>query len=403
VAKTIEDVAGGGLCTGCGLCASEFGPQQVTMHMSPNGYLRPLVHQPLARGQQAAFERLCPGLLQELPPPQAPVHPLWGAVQSCQTGWSTDAEVRYKGSSGGALSALLLHLLDSGQVAFVAHVAAAGADPFGNVLHISRNRADVLAGAGSRYGPSAPLAGLEQLFAMEGRFAFVGKPCDVAGLRHHLALHPERRQRVAAVLSFMCAGVPSERATHALVRQLGTAPEQVVRFQYRGDGWPGQATAWTQDGRQLSMDYATSWGTILNRQLQFRCKVCPDGIGEFADVVGADAWYGVDGYPDFEERAGRSLILARTPAGQALLDSAVGAGAVAAEPCALDDIERMQPYQAARKQQMVARLAAWGVRRGWLPRYRGFRLWQVARAVSLKQQLRTFAGTLKRIPGKYTS
>lgn len=403
MAKTIDDVAGGGLCTGCGLCASEFGPERVRMQMSPMGYLRPQVSGALDAAEQRAFERLCPGLLQDLPPPRAPVHPLWGAVASCHTGWSNDAEIRLKGSSGGALSALLLHLLDSGQAAFVAHVSAGDGDPFGNVLRVSRDRAGVLAGAGSRYGPSAPLAGLEQLFALEGRFAFVGKPCDVAGLRAHLALHPERRERVVAALSFMCAGVPSEHATHALVRQLGAEPEQVVRFQYRGDGWPGQATAWTGDGRRLSMDYATSWGTILNRQLQFRCKVCPDGIGEFADVVGADAWYGVDGYPDFEERAGRSLILARTPAGQALLDAAAGAGALSTEPCALEEIERMQPYQATRKRQMVARLAAWAARRGWLPRYRGFRLWRVARAVPLTQQLRIFAGTLKRIPGKHQS
>src|SRR3712207_7050821 len=38
-----------------------------------------------------------------------------------------------------------------------------------------------------------------------------------------------------------------------------------------------------------------------------RCKICPDGTGEFADIVCADAWYGKDGYPDFAEREGRSL------------------------------------------------------------------------------------------------
>lgn len=401
--KTIDQVAASGLCTGCGLCASEFGPQRVTMYASAAGFLRPQLHGVLERTQQRTFERLCPGLTQALPPPQAPVHPLWGAISSCHTGWSTDDELRFHASSGGALSALLVHLLETGAASFVVHVGADRNNPYGNEMRVSRNRAEVLAGAGSRYGPSAPLANLERLFEQPGRFAFVGKPCDVAGLRAHLTMHPERAPKVVAALSFMCAGVPSEKATHELVRQLGARPEQVVHFQYRGNGWPGHATAVTDDGRRLTMDYATSWGTILNRQLQFRCKVCPDGVGEFADVVGADAWYGVDGYPDFEERAGRSLILARTPAGQELLESAVASSALAIQPCALDEIERMQPYQASRKRQIVARLAAWLLRRGWLPHYRGFRLWRVAAAIPLRAQLRHFAGTLKRIPGKHQS
>jgi coenzyme F420 hydrogenase subunit beta len=37
------------------------------------------------------------------------------------------------------------------------------------------------------------------------------------------------------------------------------------------------------------MSYADSWGGILSRHVQFRCKICPDGTGGFADVVCADA------------------------------------------------------------------------------------------------------------------
>ena len=50
------------------------------------------------------------------------------------------------------------------------------------------------------------------------------------------------------------------------------------------------------------MSYAQSWGEILTKHVQFRCKVCPDGSGGFADVACADAWYGDErGYPSFEE------------------------------------------------------------------------------------------------------
>jgi coenzyme F420 hydrogenase subunit beta len=401
----IERVVADGMCTGCGLCAARFGAERVVMRMSPQGYLRPQVGAPLDAAERGEFARLCPGIAQQLAEPEsgAAVDPLWGAIVSCHTGWSADDEIRQRGSSGGALSGLLTHLLDSGQADFVAHVVADPDNPFGNVLQLSRSRAEVLAGAGSRYSPSAPLGGLERLFATPGRFAFVGKPCDVAGLRAYLREVPERAERVVALLSFMCAGVPSELGSKELARRLGTEPERVVRFQYRGNGWPGMATAWTDDGARLEMDYATSWGSILNRHLQFRCKVCPDGIGEFADIVGADAWYGAAGYPDFQERAGRSLILARSQVGARLLAGAVGAGAVVLESCDVAEIALMQPYQEARKRQMLSRLAAFWLRRRWLPRYRGFRLWRVAGGLSLKTHARNFLGTWKRIPARSKS
>lgn len=51
------------------------------------------------------------------------------------------------------------------------------------------------------------------------------------------------------------------------------------------------------------MSYNESWGNILGKYLQKRCKICPDGIGEFADIVCADAWHGdKSGYPNFEEK-----------------------------------------------------------------------------------------------------
>ena len=53
---------------------------------------------------------------------------------------------------------------------------------------------------------------------------------------------------------------------------------------------------------ERTMSYHNSWGKILSRHVQHRCKICADGTGNPADLVCADAWHADDeGYPLFEE------------------------------------------------------------------------------------------------------
>jgi coenzyme F420 hydrogenase subunit beta len=53
----------------------------------------------------------------------------WGPVLATWEGWATDDEIRHRGSSGGAVSALAAFALDSGAADGVAHIAARDEDP----------------------------------------------------------------------------------------------------------------------------------------------------------------------------------------------------------------------------------------------------------------------------------
>ncbi len=207
-------------------------------------------------------------------------------------------------------------------------------------------------------------------------------------------------RQIPVMLSFFCAGIPSRNDALALARAMGADPDDVEGLVFRGDGWPGYARASLRDGRQLRMDYNTSWGTILNRHLQFRCKICPDGTGEFADVVCGDAWYSKDGYPDFAERPGRSLVLGRSAVGEALLGAAAAAGAVVLEPLSATEIAGMQPYQTIRKQTVLARLAGMALAGRRIPHYRRMRLAAAARRAPHLLLLRNIAGAFLRALGR---
>ncbi|MDD4942913.1 MAG: Coenzyme F420 hydrogenase/dehydrogenase, beta subunit C-terminal domain [Rhodoferax sp.] len=392
----VDSVTRNGFCTGCGLCESIAPMGSIQMRMSTEGYLRPVVLKELPTEATQHIAAACPGVKVEHLPGTQGQHPIWGPIVSVQTGHAMDPEVRRQGSSGGVISALAIHLLESGQVDFVAQIAVDPKDALRNALQISTSRADVLRAAGSRYAPSAPLQGLRELLDTGKRFAFIGKPCDVAALRQYGEQNPTVKRQIPFMLSFMCAGVPSIKGTHEVITALGATREKVVSFRYRGDGWPGMARAVHDSGESFEMDYNTSWGQILGKYLQFRCKICPDGTGEFADIVCADAWYGQDGYPDFTERDGRSLVLARTPNGQKLLSQTVNQSIITS-PLDIKEIRKMQPYQDLRKKLVSGRSLAVYIALGETPKYINLGLWKSTAKINPIIWLRNAWGTYKRI------
>lgn len=385
------------MCSGCGLCAG-ISEGAIAMAMQPPGFARPVARGPVSAATERVIADSCPGARVAPWAADPDRHPYWGAARLTMTGQAVDPAVRFAGASGGALSALAIHAIESGLVDRVLHVEADPDDPTGNRLRWSRDRDEVLAGAGSRYAASSPLEVIDAALAEGGTFAFIGKPCDASALRQLGRHDPRVAERIPLILSFYCGGLPSRAGAHRVVRAMGLEPDAVTAFRYRGNGWPGLTVAETRDGRSATMRYADSWGAHLSREVQFRCKICPDAVGGVADIACADAWYGdANGYPSFEEQDGRSLIQARSEAGAALVRAALAARAITAEPLAEAEIDRMQPSQANRKRLIVARTTACRAVGRSVPVMRGLDVGKAARRAPLGLQLRNSMGTLLRI------
>lgn len=391
----LEAVLKSGMCAGCGGCAV-YG--DIAMEMSAEGYLRPKLFSAASTETKALLEAACPAFGYELEAePAADVHPLWGPILATRKGYATDAALRHAGSSGGGLSALLAHLLETGAVDGVLQVREAEAPAYANRTVVSRTAEEVLAATGSRYAPSAPLAAIGPHLDGEERLAFVGKPCDVAALRGLAKVDPRVDARFPVMASFFCAGVPSEKGGRAVVAALGVEESELAAFRFRGNGWPGFATATTKDGREASMSYNASWGDILTKHVQARCKMCPDGSGGLADFVCADAWDCDEaGYPIFEERPGQSLIVSRTAKGEAIVAEALAKGAIKAETLQASDIDQMQPGQSYRKRRIAARTWALRLLGRKAPSFKGFFVGKNALDIGVRRNLREFLGALVR-------
>lgn len=396
--RVLGVVERGDLCSGCGLCAAVTGPGAVAIGLNGEGYLRPQVRKDLSAEDEARVAAVCPGLRLDQDNREGRNHVIWGPVRNTRVGYATDPGLRFHASSGGVLSATLVYLLDLGLVDYVVQTAAAADAPLGNAIVESRNHTAVHDAAGSRYAPSAPLSEIRRQLERPGRFAFVGKPCDVAALRALGRLDPRVAEKIPFVISFFCAGVPSVKGTREILSRLGVREDEVESFRYRGDGWPGATTVTTKDGRTVQMSYADAWGGVLSRHLQFRCKICPDGSGGFADLVCADAWYGDDdGYPAFAEADGRSLVITRTQKGEDLVLKAQEAGYLALSELDLGEVAKMQPFQARRKMLIVSRLAALALLGRPRPRYQGLRLLRAARMAGVGETAKSFLGTVRRL------
>lgn len=397
LSPTIERVRKGQLCTGCGLCAGLSDGGFRLEEVAP-GYLRPPENAELPPAAEAAVARSCPGSRVAPWPDANHAHPYWGPIASCQTGHASDPDVRFRGSSGGVLSALAIVALEAGLVDGVVHVTADPERPIRNRTTISRNRGEILAGAGSRYAPSSPLSLIASLLERNERFLFIGKPCDVSALAS-LAEGDPRVERVFPFrLSFFCGGIPSFAGTERILAAIGMGGKTLAAFRYRGNGWPGMAEAQATDGAVATMSYAESWGKYLSPEVQYRCKVCPDAVGGVADISAADAWYGGEsGYPAFDEQDGRSLVIGRTPAGRLLLELAQSHGAINLSALSPAEIDLMQPAQARRKRLVAARTAAARTLFRPVPIMAGTLVGRAARTAGIFETFRNYLGSLRRI------
>lgn len=395
--RTVDRVVGGNLCTGCGLCASAAASAIEMEDVAP-GYVRPVQKGDVPAEAERVIAEACPGAKVNAWGASDDVHPYWGPWRSINTGYATDDKVRFEGSSGGAISALLIHALATGLVDRVVQVRADPRAPTQNFIATSRSREDVLAGAGSRYASSSPLANIDAILDEGGSIAFVGKPCDVSALRLLGAVDVRVARHVPLMLSFFCGGVPSRAGVQGILKALGTTEEDIVAFRYRGQGWPGSAAATTRDGQVLEMSYGESWGDYLTKEVQFRCKICPDSVGGSADISCADAWYGDErGYPSFEEQDGRSLIIPRTETGERVLREAVEVGVIALQALPISDIDLMQPAQAARKRLVCSRLSGLRMTLQPAPNVAGVKVCEAAKRASLTEQIKNTAGTVRRV------
>ncbi len=352
-AKRIGEIVSNGLCIGCGLCEA-LTNGRVKMKMTQNGSLRPTPLANMTAKEAKTILNCCPGVRVE-PKHQNQPHDdlIWGNYDSMQLSWAKDPDIRFRAATGGVLTALGVHLLIQQEIQFVLHVKADEHQPLHNQWCISETPDAVVAGSGSRYAPTAPLAGL--LIALERNqpFAVIAKPCDLSAIHNYAKCDPRIDALCLYRLALVCGGQSRLNKSKALLAEAGIAEQDLALLRYRGHGNPGKTRVESTSGAVLEKTYAQVWEDESGWDIETRCKFCPDALGEAADIAAADVW--PNALPTGEDE-GFNGIVVRSNKGKSLIESAVNSqDLVLGASISVMQFNDYQPHQIHKKQNLLAR------------------------------------------------
>ena len=322
----VQRIYDDGLCMQCGTCAAMCPAGAIDLAWDVRVGYRLTVSEPPCTDCGACLE-VCPGPGLDFTAgawwrarnEDAPSRDYLGPWRGLWFGWAADPAVRHAGASGGVATALLAGALETGLVDAVVAVGTDPSNPLEATAVVCQTPAAVAACRGSKYNVVAVNTLLRRVLDEPGRYAVVGLPCHVQGLRLAQRRSRRLRERVVLSLGIFCGLTNEPRATAILARQAGLDPTELKSVSYRGPGWPGGLRFETRDGRVRWRDYPDYFDRFAWALMPPRCRICPDSLAELADISVGDAWL-----DRFEGSDGVSDVVVRTPAGERLIAELAG-------------------------------------------------------------------------------
>jgi coenzyme F420 hydrogenase subunit beta len=312
------------------------------MFESPAGLLLPRVNNKTCNGCGLCL-KVCPGghLERGLLSPQT--DPFIGNCISAYCGQATDADILQNGQSGGMVTALLTHLLDSGRI----NSAVVTRMPEDGTLRpksiVTSDAGTIRKSQASQYCPVALGSVAQKLLVQQGeKTAVVGLACHFHGLanaRSHL------KTPAPFGIGLVCDRMLTFGAIDYLVEKAKVNRGDVASFQFRSkkfNGWPGDGCIRLKNGAEMCVPNSHRV-SIKDIYTPVRCRLCFDKMNVLSDLVVGDAW-GVR-----EDRQGYSVVIARTARGQEALASAKLAGALDIEKVDMEKIFKGQSVEKKRR------------------------------------------------------
>jgi len=273
---------------------------------------------------------------------------LLGNYLGCYVGYATDYKIRYDSASGGLVTSLLIFTLEKGMIDGALVTRMKRDNPLEPEPFIAKTKEEVISAAKSKYCPVPANIALREILERDGKYAVVGLPCHIQGIRKAETVNKKLRERIALHFGLVCNHAPTFLATEYLLQKLGVSKNQVSRIDYRGKGWPGQMTITLKNAKTKFVPYFCElyWGSAF--QCFFypkHCATCIDKVCELADISFMDAWL-----PELcDDRVGESIIVVRNPTGRELTQAALAAKVIELEEVPSDKVIQSQSLSLVRR------------------------------------------------------
>lgn len=344
MANTIDLTQRHGLCVGCGLCAAVCPEQAIAMNWD-----RSLIWVPQIDMMKCTDCGLCvkvcpntPECISEYALAAANAGERFGLQEEarCFIAHDQDSEKRIRSASGGALTAILMHLLSSGEVdgviASVPVMAPMGEPHY--EIRVMRSIEELDQARSSHYHPLCYDKAVTEIGQDGGRYALVGVPCIIRGVRRL----PEKFQnKIRYTFGLACSKNVTAQFLDCLARQVGIREGEPFTANQR-DKFGGIPNAHSYNtyfllpNREIRRSRFETFWTSMWRNYFFTpecCLYCPDFYAADADLSVKDAWGRLSSDP-----LGTSLLLVRNPELVAPLQELAGYGRLYLKPCDANEV-----------------------------------------------------------------
>ena len=216
--KNISFVVENNLCTMCGTCAGICPQNAINMELNySKGVYSPIIDESLCH-ECGLCVQCCPGFkvdivkhrtIKEM---EVRIHPLFGGYNGIFRAYSTNDDIRKRGASGGMITSILAYLFSEKFIDAAIVTKMDQNDPINAVPYIAYNTNDLFLSQKSKYTPTALNTILRKCLSdeFEGkRFAYVGLPCHIEGLRLAQHQYLKLAKRIVVTLSLFCHHMPT--------------------------------------------------------------------------------------------------------------------------------------------------------------------------------------------------
>ena len=330
---TVHAVVKKDLCLGCGTCVSLCPTSAIKMVKGNQTYV-PYVDKDICTASGTCL-KVCPGhefdfkYFNEEIFNREPEDRILGNYLNCYTGYSNNDKIRYESSSGGLVSSLLISLLEENIIDGALVTTMKQDDPLEPKSIIARSKDEIISAAGSKYCVTPTNLLLDEIIAKPGKYAVVGLPCHLHGVRKAETVNSKIRERIVLHLGLFCGTAKTPYALEYLLYRYGIEKESVKKLSYRREGWPGKMVIHLKNGGIKEIDQLKYYDISFGSFTPWRCTLCRDGSAELSDISFGDAslrkFRSID-------KIGRSIFVSRTKYGEETIQRLINLGKITAEP-----------------------------------------------------------------------
>jgi len=355
--KNVRIVYENGLCTGCGTCVSACPKTAIEMIKNEEkGVYFPRVREErcnncgvclkVCPGHSEDFERMNTVIFNKLPEDV-----LLGNFIAAYIGNAVDYKVRYNSSSGGLITALLLFAIEEGIIDGALVTKMSRYRPLEPEVFIARTKEEIISASGSKYCPVPLNVGLKNILKEDGKFAVVGLPCHIHGIRKFEMINRELRKKILLHLGLFCSHTVTFLGTEYYLQKWSIGKDEIKELKYRDRGWPGKISVLLKNGKRKIIPRGTNIKPLLHGLLYAsafhfdfippRCLLCSDHTCELSDISFGDPWL-----PELmkKEKIGKSLILVRSSVGEEILRKALTADKIKISKISKTEILQAQSF-----------------------------------------------------------